>query len=59
MQRSITFNDILAEFGNELNIFKTPAKEDYRPAKKRSKSDIFSNLDQRLLKLYKAIDMAG
>ena len=61
MQRSIQFNDILAEFGNELNIFKNkkPAEEDFRPAKKRSKSDIFSNLDQRLLKLYKAIDMAG
>ena len=61
MQRSIYFDDILAEFGNELNIFKSkkPAKEDLRPTKMRSKSDIFSNLDQRLLKLYKAIDMAG
>ena len=61
MQRSIYFDNTLAEFGNELNIFKgkKPAKEDFRPAKKRSKSDIFSALDQRLLKLHKAIDMAG
>lgn len=61
MQRSIYYNNILAKFGSEMNIFKSkkPAKEDFGPAKKRSKSDIFSNLDQRLLKLYKAIDMAG
>jgi len=58
MQRSIYFDDIL---GNELNIFKNrkPATENNQPAKTRSKSDIFSNLDPRLLKLYKAIDMAG
>ena len=59
MQRSIHFDDILAEFSGEFNIFKKPTKEDFRPAKNKDKPKIFSKLDQRLLKLYKAIDMAG
>ena len=61
MQASIYFDDVLAEFGSDLNIFKNKKQttDDIRPAKTRSKSDIFSTLDKRLLKLYRAIDMAG
>jgi hypothetical protein len=61
MQATLYFDDVLSEFGSDLNSFKHKKQttDNSRPAKTRSKSDIFSTLDQRLLKLYRAIDMAG